>query len=74
MEIRKERYIIMSEVCEIMRCTPRTIRRWMSAGKFPPGVIRAKKRVWRESDVVRIAEIGQPSKKQMTAIIKNASA
>ena len=73
MEIRKERYIIMSEVCEIMRCSPRTIRRWMSEGTFPHGVIRAKKRIWRESDVLKMAEIGQTSKKEMQLIIENAT-
>lgn len=74
MEIRRERYIIMSEVCDIMRCSSRTIWRMIAAGKFPEGVLRGRSRVWRESDVMAVADIGQPSKKTMRIILENAAA
>lgn len=44
------------------------------AGKFPEGVKHGKSRVWRERDVIDVAEIGQPTRKAMKIILENAAA
>ena len=74
MEVRTERYVTTSEVCEIMKCSSRTIWRMIRAGKFPEGVKHGKSRVWRERDVIDVADIGQPTKKAMKIILENAAA
>lgn len=68
-----ENYITMTDVLRIMRCCRATIYNLISAGRFPQGSKVGKQRVWRESDVRRIAEAMQPSEKEMREIIANAS-
>ena len=68
-----ENYITMADVLRIMRCCRATIYNLISAGRFPQGSKIGKQRVWRESDVRRIAEAWQPSEKEMREIIANAS-
>lgn len=68
-----ETYITMPDVIRIMRCCRATIYNLMRDGRFPQGSKVGKARVWRESDVRRIAEALQPTEKEMRAIIENAS-
>lgn len=68
-----ENYITMADVLRIMRCCRATIYNLISAGRFPQGSKVGKQRVWRESDVRRIAEALQPSEKEIRAILENAA-
>ena len=68
-----ENYITMADVLRIMRCCRATIYNLISAGRFPQGSKIGKQRVWRESDVRRIAEALQPSEKESRAILENAA-
>ena len=68
-----ENYITMADVLRIMRCCRATIYNLISAGRFPQGSKIGKQRVWRESDVRRIAESLQPSEKEIRAILENAA-
>ena len=66
-----ENYITMADVLRIMRCCRATIYNLISDGRFPQGSKIGKQRVWRESDVRRVAEVLQPSTKEIQAILSN---
>lgn len=68
-----ETYITIPEVLRIMQCSRTKIYALMRDGRFPQGAKVGRARVWRESDVRRIAEALQPSEKEMRTIIENAS-
>ena len=41
------RRLTTTEVCELTRWSPTTLRRWISAGLFPAPCERARESLWR---------------------------
>ncbi len=52
-----DRLLRVKDVCDIVKCSDRALRRWVASGKFPPHDLKIGRNLrWRESTVDRFVQ------------------